>query len=121
MHFGTTSRLRHYIADLKAIQIEMPVAWAEVDIRELQYPILEAEVRILRLTCFRQIRSSSAKVVLACRYNDRELLGRGIFRLLPLRVRTAKSIRLNSCGPCKLCAVGHSVDLMEVRDPRQQS
>ena len=53
MHFGTTSRLRHYIADLKAIQIEMPVAWAEVDIRELQYPTLEAEVWILRLTCFR--------------------------------------------------------------------
>lgn len=41
---GPDSRLRNYVEDLQAIEIETPVAWEESEIRELHYPFLEARI-----------------------------------------------------------------------------
>lgn len=42
---GGKSRLKHYISDMEAIDIDTPVAWSDNELDQLQYPHLQQEVR----------------------------------------------------------------------------
>lgn len=42
---GSASRVKSYIEDMEAINIDTPVAWSNSELQHLQYPYLQQEIR----------------------------------------------------------------------------
>ena len=61
---GSASRVKHYIHDLKAIDIATPVAWSEAEVAQLHYPHLQQEIRKQKATwseLYEDVASASSK------------------------------------------------------------
>ena len=64
---GSASRLKHYILDLEAVEIDTPVAWSEKEVAELQYPYLQQEITRQKdawYELFEDVASASSKRIL---------------------------------------------------------